>query len=183
VNTTATMGPTQPENGRTTEGHQSCQPVSSARLLAHFSSVNQRRRDPDLLSPADVAFARECFDPACDVFCAERQIKAEELADLMGVDRHYLSKMRNGKKPIAGRHVLTLSSCAPALAKLEEPLNEEAGLEPPREKQLVVLTEEDFRAAALEIQTESETGRFALAHKVAARKGVRPEYAMQLLKK
>jgi hypothetical protein len=180
----AAMSPKLPEDVRTSEGHRACletlRVVSIAESLRHRNGIGEDKSQADaLVSP--------WFDRACAVYMAQmstatEEVKAEHLAARMGVDEHYLSHMRAGRKPVALRHLIAFMDCPAAIAALEEGINSEAGLDPPRVAEEIKVTDEDLQVTALEVVRESSALRREVAIRIAERKRVAVDRVLNLLR-
>lgn len=177
----ASIEATLPESGQDKRG-QDASP-SLPRIIAIAESFKRRRDDRPEAAKLDKLVA-PWFDRACTIYIAIKGVKASELAERMGLpDEQYLSHMRAGRKSIAMRHRIPLLDCPEAVVALQEMECAEAGIKPPEVAEPIVITEQDLKDGAYECMTASEELRFTLAHRVAKRKGCRPEFVLKLLSK
>ncbi len=163
----------------TIEGTSTGQTVATVvpRIIAIAESFKRRKEDRPEAAKLD-ALVAPWFDAACSAYLTAKDIKADELAEKMGVDEHYLSHMRSGRKPVALRHLIPLLDCREAVTAFVAPPIAEVGLEvSPRR----VLTRDQLLESALIYVLESGPLLRSFAREVAQKHGVQPDDVLKAL--
>ena len=162
------MPPVLPESDVSTPCQQSRQVVVT--VVARLAQLKQKRAEEgkEVAKLEQDRLAAEWFDAACAAYG-----KADALAEELGVDKGYLSRMRTGEVPVALRHLMVMAEKSrPAIEAFAKALCGEVDLEvSPRR----LLTREQLKEEALIYVLESGPLIRSFAREVAERHGIEPE--------